>query len=110
MSLKDRGIKKWQGFFMPEHVTELGVMHAELDHVAKPIIDEHQQAEFDARIAYAMEFNLALKISIWQAGNITEIVGRSHYVDHVRQKIRLVTLDGASAYVEMAEVVGVELA
>jgi YolD-like protein len=34
----------------------------------KPILDEYEKEEFDRSIAYAMEYNLPVKIKAWSDG------------------------------------------
>ncbi|QVY63011.1 YolD-like family protein [Cytobacillus gottheilii] len=108
---RDRGLIKWQGFFMTEHVGALKQLDAEMRKVDRPLIDEFQRNEFDERIAYAMEYNLAVKLAVWDGGHIIEESGRVHYVDQVRQQLRLKSEAGDGvARVDMANVVGVEVA
>ncbi|WP_251029037.1 YolD-like family protein [Bacillus sp. ISL-40] len=40
-------------------------MFKDQERIARPILDEYEAEEFDKRICYAMEFNLAVKITVW---------------------------------------------
>lgn len=103
--IKDRGTKKWQGFFMTEH-TELlrEFANSEYNFVKKPVIDEYQMAEFDERICYAMEYTLPIKFTIWEAGKVETVTGRVHYVDVNAKQVRL-----EGQRINMADVIAVEV-
>lgn len=108
MTIRDRGIIKWQpALIMPEQTAMMRALRNELEQCEKPIIDEHERAEFDERIGYAMEYNLPVVFSVWQAGFITEQVGRVHYVDPITQQMRIETLIGEFERLMLADVVGV---
>ncbi|WP_249305853.1 YolD-like family protein [Lederbergia citrea] len=42
MDITDRGMKKWHGFFIPEHVSSQKEMRHDVEKVRKPILDENQ--------------------------------------------------------------------
>ncbi|MDQ0270700.1 YolD-like family protein [Cytobacillus purgationiresistens] len=107
--IRDRGLQKWQGFFMTEHVAELKMLREELEKCEKPLIDEYQRVEFDEQVAYAMEYNMPLRLSTWLGGFITDTVGRVHYFDAIQQQLRVITLMGEQTRVSMADVVDVEI-
>ncbi|MGE6260331.1 YolD-like family protein [Heyndrickxia sporothermodurans] len=50
MSIKDRGMKKWHGFMMPEHVEVLNEMWIENQKIKMPVWDEKQIAELEQLI------------------------------------------------------------
>ncbi|KRG13932.1 hypothetical protein ACA30_13475 [Virgibacillus soli] len=58
--MKDRGMKKWHGFMMPEHIGSLGGMWHEGEKEKKPILDEYQLREIDEKLATAQKFNLPI--------------------------------------------------
>ncbi|RFU63681.1 YolD-like family protein [Peribacillus saganii] len=110
MTLRDRGKLKWQGaFFMPEHVKMPRDMKTDYHRQAKPIIDEYEIDEFDRRICYAMEFNLAVKLTCWYDGFNEDICGRIHYMDPINQEVRLVTEEEAAERVKFADIVAVSV-
>ncbi|MFB3164424.1 YolD-like family protein [Neobacillus sp. 179-J 1A1 HS] len=49
----------------------------------KPLLDEYEKEEFDRSIAYAMEYNLPVKIKVWSDGFTETITGRIHYVNPI---------------------------
>ena len=109
--IKDRGLMKWApALIMPEQTAMLRALRGELEQCEKPIVDEHERAEFDERIGYAMEYNLPVVFSVWQAGFITDRVGRVHYVDETTQQMRIESLIGEFERLMLTDVVGVEVA
>lgn len=109
MTIRDRGLQKWQGFFMTEHVTGLKKVHQEMEKCEKPLIDEHQQAEFDEKVAYAMTFNKPIKLRQWIDGYFKNTVGRVHYHDVIKQQLRVETLKFEFVRIELADVVSIEI-
>ena len=108
MDIKDRGLMKWQGFFMPEHVSSLkGIWHDDKKE-DKPILDEYQLREMDEKIHTAMEFRLPLIFTLWFDGFFEEIEGVLHYIDSVQNKLRIVDIKGDVQILDHDSVVGVE--
>ncbi|MDQ6600744.1 hypothetical protein [Bacillus salipaludis] len=61
MAIRDRGMKKWQfAFGHPELIKGQRDLGRDQERIAKPIVDAYELEEFDSRIAYAMEINLAV--------------------------------------------------
>ncbi|MCM2535210.1 YolD-like family protein [Neobacillus pocheonensis] len=58
--------KKWQfAFGMPDDLIKAQRdLWRDSERIEKPIIDVYELEEFDQRICYAMEFNLAVKITV----------------------------------------------
>ncbi|WP_141431887.1 YolD-like family protein [Bacillus sp. 03113] len=107
--LKDRGLMKWTGLMFPEHVAMLRQMRGEQDLCEKPIVDDFMRAEFDEGIFYAMEYNLTVRFTTWQAGMIEYVTGFIHYIDHVTEELRIETFSDGFKRVRMADVVRVDV-
>lgn len=107
--IKDRGTKKWTSMMLPEHIGLLRQFADDYYHVEKPIVDEYELVEFDERIAFAMEYNLPVKFTVWEAGRMSEIVGRSHYVDPITKQVRVEQADGSFERLNMTDIVAVEI-
>ena len=109
MTLRDRGKLKWQGFVMPEQTQLMRQMMTDELREPKRIADEYELAEFDARLHYAIAYNLPVKLTVWEAGFTSEVVGRIHYIDEVRREVRLVTEAGGVERMKVESLVGVEV-
>lgn len=108
MSIRDRGKKKWQfAFGHPELIKGQRDLWRDQERVAKPIVDVYELEEFDSRIAYAMEFNLAVIITIWADGFNSDIKGRVHYVDPITHQLRIESEDGKFHRISFDDVIGV---
>ncbi|ULT55872.1 YolD-like family protein [Neobacillus drentensis] len=90
MAIRDRGKKKWQfAFGMPELIKFQRDLWRDTERIVKPIIDEYEKEEFDQRIGYAMEYGLAVRVTIWDDGFTSDITGRVHYVDPITHQLRI---------------------
>jgi hypothetical protein len=108
MVIRDRGKIKWQfAFGMPELIKSQRDLWRDSERMAKPIVDEYQAEEFDQRIAYAMEYKLAVKLTVWADGFTTAITGRIHSVDPVTHQLRIEVNPGEYERVAFGDVTGV---
>jgi YolD-like protein len=88
--LRDRGNIKWQGMFLPEHVKALREHQLELKKKSKAVIDLQQIKLMEETIREAMEFNQALNFVYFRDGEHQLLVGKVHYIEHFKQKLRIV--------------------
>ena len=89
MTIRDRGKMKWQSAsFIPLAFEMTNEMFKDQARTAKPILDEHHTEEFDLRIAYATEYNHAVKLTVWHEGFTHDITGRVHYVNPITESLR----------------------
>ena len=110
MTIRDRGKVKWQSAsFIPLVFEMTGEMFKDQARTTKPILDENQTEEFDLRIAYAMEYNHAVKLTIWDDGFTHEMTGRVHYVDPITYELRIEVKPGEFERVAFESVVGVKV-
>lgn len=107
--LKERGMKKWQGFILPEQVEAMAWLADEMAKVDKPVVDEYQRIDFDSRVDFAMEFNLPVEFTVWTAGKFSKVIGHVKYVDMIVQQFRVKLADGTIERVIMADVVDVSV-
>ncbi|MDF1507174.1 YolD-like family protein [Robertmurraya sp. DFI.2.37] len=100
----------WNGFFLTEHIEALRQDNIDSKRVAKPIVGEDELAEFNQRVHYAMEYGLPVEVTIWEAGMFTKVFGRVHYVDNIRNQLRVERMDGEGfERVNIADVTAVEV-
>lgn len=86
MSLKDRGLKKWTAFMLPEHVEMMKEFDRD-DFVRKPIIDEYMVQEFELKIQYAAEARQLIIFKVWRDGFTEEIGGYVQRLDPITKEI-----------------------
>jgi hypothetical protein len=110
MTIRDRGKMKWQSAsFIPLAFEMNSEMFKDQARTAKPLLDEHQKEEFDLRIAYATEYNNAVKLTVWDEGFIHDITGYVHYVDPITHELRIEFKHGEFERVAFNSVVGVKV-
>ena len=110
MAIRDRGKMKWQSVsFIPLAFEMTREMFKDQSRTAKPILDEYQTEEFDLRIAYATEYNHAVKLTVWDDGFTHGITGRVHYVDPITHEARIELKSREFVRVTFDSVVGVKV-
>lgn len=89
MSIRDRGMKKWHGFFMPEHTGELKNIWHEDKKIKMPILDEYQIQECEEILRYAAEHRLLVAIEVYVDGFIETKIGYIRSMDQLGRNISL---------------------
>jgi YolD-like protein len=72
----------------------------------KPLLDENEKEEFD-RSAYAMEYNLPVKIKGWSDGLTETITARIHYVDPITHQLHIEVKSSKFERIAFDDVTGV---
>jgi hypothetical protein len=110
LTIRDRGKMKWQSVsFIPLAFEMTSEMFKEQSRTAKPILEKHQAEEFDLRIAYAMEYNHVVRLTILEDGFTHEMNGRVHYIDPITYDLRIELKPGELEQVTFNSVVGVKV-
>ncbi|QIZ07615.1 YolD-like family protein [Priestia megaterium] len=110
MTIRNRGKMKWQSAsFIPLVFEMTSEMFKDQAGTAKPLLDENQTEEFHLRIAYATEYNSAVKLTVWDEGFTHNIIGRVHYVDPITHELRIELKPGEFERVAFDSVVGVKV-
>ncbi|PTY76973.1 hypothetical protein B5V89_16360 [Heyndrickxia sporothermodurans] len=94
MNINDRGMKKWHGFMMPEHVEGIKEMWIDSQKNKMPIWDEEQIAEFEQLIRYAKDYNLYVDLSIYNNGFERNITCSIKSIDPLKKEIKIATVEG----------------
>ncbi|GIN38434.1 YolD-like family protein [Heyndrickxia oleronia] len=93
-NIHDRGMKKWYGFLMPEHVAETKQMWIESQKINMPLFDEDRISEFEQLIRYAKDYNLYVDLSLFDDGFETKLFGYIRSIDQLKKEIKLITEEG----------------
>jgi len=109
MDIKDRGLMKWHGFFMPEHSRELKKIHREDMKVKMPILDEYQLQEFVEKINYSMEYRMPIEFKLYNGGFEELITGHVHYVDQIKRQFNVKDTQEQVQYVPYDEIMNVKI-
>lgn len=70
--MKDRGLKKWHGFFMPEHISMLKHYEMEDLKVQKPVLDEDLKHEINDILVESVMDRDQIQLKLWLDGVIEE--------------------------------------
>jgi hypothetical protein len=109
MNIKDRGLMKWHGFFMPEHTGTLKKMHQEDSKIKIPILDEYQLEEFEERINSAVEYHLPVEFKIFVDGFEDKITGFVHHIDQIKRQFNVEDLSDQVSYVKFENIMDVKI-
>jgi hypothetical protein len=72
----------------------------------RPLIDNHEKEDFDQSIAYAMEYNLPVKLLVWYDGFTAEMTGCIHFVDEITHHLSIQVDPGEFKQIAYQDVVG----
>jgi hypothetical protein len=110
LKYKDRGMKKWTSFFLPEHVEMLREFdNREYYKTSKPLLDPYQIQEFESKIHYAMEYHYPVMLNVWYDGFTEEVRGYIHYLDPIQKEVRLKDDEGNVEHVKFENIINVEV-
>ncbi len=93
-NINDRGMKKWHGFMMPEHVGELKQVWIDSQKINMPIFDEDRILEFEQLIRYAKDYNLYVDLSLFVDGFERKLLCYINSIDQLKKEIKVVTEGG----------------
>lgn len=93
--LRDRGTKKWQGFFMSEHTGLLKEYATEYKKEKKPILDEQKLEDINIIIYDSLSYTLPVKLTTWHDGFFKHYTGIVAKVDPIFKCLLLETDTGA---------------
>ncbi|MBN6888330.1 YolD-like protein [Cytobacillus horneckiae] len=106
--IRDRGNKKWVSMMLPEHVKMLREYDESHRKLAKPILDEQKYEQFDEMIAQAMEYHLPLRFTLLQKGERNEVIGHVHYVDGLKEELRVIDEALKPVSLKLADIINIE--
>ena len=89
--IRDRGLKKWHGFFMPEQVGMLKELNVEDKKQIKPQLDEQELEEIGFIVMDSLNHTLSIKVTIWRDGFFTSLTGIVDKVDMLMKYIEVET-------------------
>lgn len=85
---KDRGMKKWHGFFMPESTKMLKALWEDDHKTSRPHLDETKIEEMERLLSESMDTKMLLEITTWTNGFFTSCVGFVTKIDPLKKRIQ----------------------
>ncbi|MBK5446137.1 MULTISPECIES: YolD-like family protein [unclassified Peribacillus] len=108
MSIRDRGILKWQvALILPEHKAFQKQMNEDYFRQEKPILDDYQKEEYENQIHYSMENHLPIKFQLYNKRFPRELQGHSVYIYSINKLLHIQKKDNSFEYIQFDEVIGV---
>ncbi|MBT2722702.1 YolD-like family protein [Bacillus sp. ISL-46] len=86
---KDRGMKKWNGFFMPETIKMLKDLWEDDHKTPRPHLDKTKIEEMERLLFEGMATKKLLEITTWTNGFFTSRVGFVTKIDPLKKKIQI---------------------
>ncbi|MCM2534842.1 YolD-like family protein [Neobacillus pocheonensis] len=86
---KDRGMKKWNGFFMPETIKMLKDFWQDDIKTPRPHLNETQIEEMERLLSESKDTKILLEITTWKNGFFTLRVGHVTKIDPLNKRIQL---------------------
>jgi hypothetical protein len=97
--MKDRGLKKWNGFIMPEQKELIKQAYIENLKTKKPILDEEQYHEMNDLLVRSMQDKEPIRLTLWIDGFRKEfgpvII---HKIDHYQRYLYVQDIDGIQMF------------
>ncbi|WP_042348087.1 YolD-like family protein [Bacillus massiliigorillae] len=102
--LKESGKMIWHSAFSTPNQQQMIKVYKDYDQ-SKLLLDESEIEEIEAKIHYAMAFDLIVKIFVWTDGFEEIYRGKVDYFDNIHKKIRLIEADEDIAFIRLEEVI-----
>lgn len=88
-NIRDRGIKKWQGLMLTEHVTAVQQWREEDNQVVRPKLDEFELELIADEIQRAYKGKMSIKLTYWRDGILKGDYGKIISIDNKSKSIVL---------------------
>ncbi|KAB2337667.1 YolD-like family protein [Cytobacillus depressus] len=105
--IRDRGLKKWKGFFMPEHISMLNKCYVDGKKLKKPVIDEQEFEEIGVIVMESLNYLVQIKLTVWQEGYFKYHSGVVSKVDQLMKYI-LLEIEGRNERIMIGNITGAE--
>ena len=107
-AVSDRGLIKWQGMLLTEHVNLLKAWYEEEEHVPEPNLDEFDLRLLQEDLEVAMKRKSIVKLKTWKDKRVYEHIGVFDSVDSHSRCACYSDSDGRKR-VPIDEIISVEL-
>lgn len=87
--IRDRGKKKWHGFFMPENIKMMKDLWYDDTKTPRPHLDESEIEEMERLLSESLATQLLLEITTWKDGFFTSRVGFVTKIDPLKKSVQI---------------------
>ncbi|QFF98814.1 YolD-like family protein [Psychrobacillus glaciei] len=88
--IKDRGMKKWQGMMLPEHVRLLGDRRRSLMKTGRPELDEQELQSIQEILEKLMKYSAEADYKLWENGEFQTYRGTITKIDEYNRQIHYI--------------------
>jgi YolD-like protein len=88
-NIKDRGIVKWQGFFMTEHRGELRNFAWNFNTKTQPELAEDRKDDLDETVNHAMANRNDVMVLVFSRGTYRELSGKIERLDPINGTLNI---------------------
>jgi len=89
VTIKDRGTRKWNSFWIPDHVQMVHGMFEEEEIEKKPELDEQELEEMNAYLYYALHEGIEVEITYYSNHRLKKITSKIQSINMVHRYIIL---------------------
>lgn len=87
--IRDRGKKKWHGFFMTENIKMLKDLWYDDTKTPRPHLDESKIEEMERLLSESLANKVLLEITTWKDGFFTSRVGFVTKIDPLKKSVQI---------------------
>lgn len=105
---KDRGMKKWQGMMLPDHIKKIKEWDAEDKYIPRPNLEEFELDAIAEEIERAYKGKSTIKLTCWRDGELKDDYGVPIEINTSSKSLVIDDPFGATRY-SFREIVGASL-
>ncbi|KYG90884.1 hypothetical protein A0U40_17600 [[Bacillus] sp. KCTC 13219] len=104
--LKDRGLKKWQGMMMTEHVEMIKEMNLEVTLEKSRTLSDWELENLQQVINQAMQQKLEVKLEVWEGNGHVPLNG---IIKAINRNILILETDTITKSIPLSDILDAEL-
>lgn len=87
----DRGMKKWQGLMLPEHVKLIRELSANESYIQQSLLDDWELQQIQEELEVAYKRQCVAQVTVWRKGEHITYIGEISELDH---RLNLISVEG----------------
>ena len=87
----DRGMKKWQGLMLTEHVKLIREWSENDNYIQQTLLDDWELQQIQVELEVAYKRQCAAQVTVWRKGKHITYIGKISELDHL---LNLISVEG----------------
>ena len=87
----DRGMKKWQGLMLPEHVKLIRELSENENYIQQSLLDDWELQQIQEELEIAYKRRCPAQVTVWRKGEHVTYIGEISELDH---RLNLISVEG----------------